>query len=368
MPFKTTSQSKSARTGILKTRHGSIETPFFMPVATKGAIKHISFSEAKSIGVNAVISNAFLLSIKPGADYIQSVGGIHNFVNFDGVIFTDSGGFQMLSEDFLIGVDEDGVTFRNPYSGEKMKITPEKVAEIEQDIKSDAAMILDDVPKHSDSKERIAQSFNNTMEWTKRFLKAHKDKKQLVFGIAQGGHDSKLRKKSCEFLNKADVDGCAIGGLCIGEPLEKMHRTIQVCAKALSESKPRYLMGVGSPVEMLKSIGEGIDIFDSAFPTRNARHGDAYTRKGKISISNSRFAKNKKPLDEKCGCKACRNNARAYISHLYRTKEILAERLLTIHNLYFLNDIIKEAKTAIKESNFEKFLKNFIRDYESKRF
>lgn len=368
MPFKTASQSKSARTGILKTRHGEIETPFFMPVATKGAIKHISFSEAKGIGINAVISNAFLLSIKPGVEQIKSAGGIHNFANFNGVIFTDSGGFQMLSDDFLISVNEEGVIFRNPYSGEKMKITPEKIAEIEQDIKSDVAMILDDVPKHSDSKERIAQSFSNTIGWTKRFLKAHKDKKQLVFGIAQGGHDAKLRKKSCEFLNKADVDGCAIGGLCIGEPLEKMHKTIQICAKTLNESKPRYLMGVGSPVELLKSIGEGIDIFDSAFPTRNARHGDAYTRKGKISISKSQFSKDKKPLDEKCGCEACKNHTRSYLNHLYRTKEILVERLLTIHNLYFLNDIIKEAKTAIKDNNFEKFTKGFIRDYESKRF
>src|SRR3989338_1215257 len=194
MPFKITSQSKSARTGILKTRHDEIETPFFMPVATKGAIKHIAFSEAKSLGINAVISNAFLLSIKPGAGFINSAGGIHKFVNYDGVIFTDSGGFQMLSDDFLLKVDSDGVLFRNPYSGEKMKITPEKVAEIEQNIKSDVAMILDDVPKHTDSKERIVQSFNNTIAWTKRFLKAHKDKKQLVFGIAQGGTDAKLRK------------------------------------------------------------------------------------------------------------------------------------------------------------------------------
>lgn len=366
--FKTTSQFKSARIGILKTRHGPIETPFFMPVATKGAIKHISFSEAKSLGINAVIANAFLLSIKPGAEYIKSVGGIHKFVNFNSVIFTDSGGFQMLSEDFLIGVDEEGVTFKNPYSGEKMKITPEKVAEIEQELKSDVAMILDDVPKHNDSKERIAQSFKNTIEWTKMFLKAHNDNKQLVFGIAQGGHDLKLRKKSCEFLNKSDVDGCAIGGLCIGEPLEKMHRTIKICTENLNENKPRYLMGVGSPFELLKSIGEGIDIFDSAFPTRNARHGDAYTRKGKISISKSQFSKDKKPLDEKCECEACKNQTRAYISHLYRTKEILAERLLTIHNLYFLNDIINEAKIAIKENNWDKFVKNFIRDYEAKRF
>ncbi|MBI2107558.1 tRNA guanosine(34) transglycosylase Tgt [Candidatus Woesearchaeota archaeon] len=337
-------------------------------MATKGAIKHISFSEAKSLGINAVISNAFLLSIKPGTDFIKSAGGIHEFVNYDGVIFTDSGGFQMLSDDFLIGINEEGVVFRNPYSGEKMKITPEKVAQIEQELKSDVAMILDDVPKHTDSKERIAQSFNNTIEWTKRFLKAHSDRKQLVFGIAQGGHDASLRRKSCEFLNKADVDGCAIGGLCIGEPLEKMHKTIQVCAKTLDEGRPRYLMGVGSPVELLKSIGEGIDIFDSAFPTRNARHGDAYTRKGKISISNASFSKDMKPLDAKCRCEACRNCTRAYINHLYRTKEILAERLLTMHNLFFMNDMIKEAKTAIKENNLEKYTKNFIRDYESRRF
>ena len=368
MPFKIIHENNNARIGKLKTRHGAIETPFFMPVATKGAIKHIAFSELKNLKIKSVISNAFLLYLKPGIEYLKSVGGLHKFVNFNGVIFTDSGGFQMLDDNFLIKVNGKGVIFRNPYSGEKMKITPEMIAVIQQELKSDVAMILDDVPKHDGSAERIKQSCKNTIGWTKRFLKVHRDKKQLVFGIAQGSHNIDLREKSCKFLNNIEVDGYAIGGLCIGEPLYQMHKTLSNCAKLLNKGKPRYLMGVGSPVDVVKSIGEGIDIFDSCFPTRNARHGDAYTRNGKLSISNSGFSGDSGPLDNRCRCETCMNSSRAYIHHLYKTKEILAERLLTIHNLFFIQEIIECSKIAIKENAFEKFRKKFISEYEARGF
>jgi len=368
MSFKITSKNKKARTGILSTRHGRIETPFFMPVATKGAIKHIAFSDISKVKTRAVISNAFLLSIKPGVEFIKKIGGLHKFVNWDGVIFTDSGGFQMLSGDFLVSVNGEGIVFRNPFNGQKIKITPEIVAEIQQGLKSDVAMILDDVPRHDDGEQRIVQSFNNTIDWTKRFLKVHNDRKQLVFGIAQGGHSRKLRKKSCEFLNGIDVDGYAIGGLCIGEPLNQMHETLDYSLKCLNKNKPRYLMGVGSPVDIVLAIEKGVDIFDSAFPTRNARHGDAYTFNGKLSISNAGFFKDTKPIDLKCRCETCKNNTRSYIHHLFKTKEVLAEQLLTIHNIFFMQSLIECAGIAIKENSFEKFRKNFIKDYEAKRF
>ncbi len=367
MAFKIVQEHGHARTGLLATRHGKIKTPFFMPVATKGALKHIAFHELKKLKTRAVISNAFLLSIKPGLDTIKKAGGLHRFVNWDGVMFTDSGGFQMLSDDFLLGVTEEGILFRNPFSKSKMKITPERVAQIQQALKSDVAMILDDVPKHTDSPQRVKESFEHTNAWTLRFLKAHTDKKQMVFGIAQGGHDHNLRKKSAEFLNEIAVDGIAIGGLCIGESLAQMHATLAVLMKYLRNDRPRYLMGVGSPVDILKSIGMGVDIFDSCFPTRNARHGEAYTCTGKIAIKRIIYSDDLGPLDKKCVCDTCSRHSKAYLHHLYKTKEVLAERLLSVHNVFFIQDIVAQARHAIAEKNYPRFAAQFIKAYEANK-
>lgn len=367
MTYTINAEEGRARSGILKTRSGKIETPFFMTVATKGAVKHVSSQELEKLKTEAIISNAFILSLKPGIQIIKEKGGLHKFMNFKGVIFTDSGGFQMINPELLLGTDKEGITFRNPFSGEKKKITPEDVADIQQGLGSDVAMILDFMPLHDDNSKRVEESLRLTMNWTERFLKMHKDEKQLVFGIAQGGHDEKLRKKSCEHLNSLDIAGSAIGGLCIGESLQQMHRTLEICTSTLDNGKPRYLMGVGSPLEILKSVQQGIDIFDSCFPTRNARHGEAYTSKGKVSIKKTIHANDDNPLDDECACGACTHHSRAYIHHLYRTKEVLAERLLTIHNIFFIQSLMEKARQAIKENSLNSLIEQTAQYYETQR-
>lgn len=363
MSYTIKGEDGKARSGILRTKSGEIQTPFFMNVATKGAVKHVSSHELKKLGTSAIISNAFILSLKPGIPLIQEKGGLHTFMNFDGTIFTDSGGFQMINPELLLGVDKEGITFRNPFSGEKKKMTPEKVAEIQQGLGSDVAMILDFMPLHDDDPSRVAESLKYTMNWTERFLKTHKDEKQLIFGIAQGGHDPILRKKSCGHLNELNIPGFGIGGLCIGESLAQMHKTLEVCTSTLDKRKPRYLMGVGSPLELLKSIQQGVDIFDSCFPTRNARHGEAYTSKGKVPIKKAMYAKEDAPLDDDCECEACSHYSKAYIHHLYRTKEVLAERLLTIHNIFFIQTLMKKARIAIQENTLNNLIEETAQHY-----
>jgi queuine tRNA-ribosyltransferase len=361
--MKILAEDHNARTCELKTAHGTLKTPFFMPVATKANVKTLTPDELKKIGIECVISNAFILSLKPGIEVISSHGKLHKFMNWNKGIFTDSGGFQILNPDFLLGKTDQGVIFRNIYTGHKQLFTPELSMHIQNELSSDVAMCLDDVPHHDAKKEEIKASIKRTHQWAERCLKAHNNKKQLIFGIAQGGLFPDLRKLSGEFMNSLDFDGIAIGGLCIGESKTQMFSALDAQLPALSKEKPKYLMGVGSPQDILEAVEKGIDIFDSVYPTRNARRGTLMTSKGQIKITNSKFRHSNEPVEEDCSCYTCKNYTKAYISYLIKEHELLGLRLATIHNLHFLSRFIQRIRQEIKDGNLRGFKKEFLKEY-----
>ncbi len=364
-------EKTKARVGILQTKSGKIETPFFMPVATKASVKHISSQELEEINAKAVISNAFILFLRPGIDMIKKAGGISKFMNYNGKIFTDSGGFQMYSKELYLKSKENEVVFRNPFSGEKIFITPEKDMEIQLALNADVAMCLDSMPLLSDSKESIAEACRKTALWAKK-CKIHHDKlqrgikekdKQLLFGIVQGGIHGDLRKRSALEILKINFDGYAIGGLALGEPKETEMKMIDIVKKILPEEKPVYLMGAGNPVELLEAVSRGMDMFDSRFPTQSARRGTLFTSKGRLSLKSARYKNDLAPIDKKCKCFACKNYSRAYVRYLLSQEEGFGYRLASYHNLYFLQKLMDNARRAIKKGKFKEFLKSFKKMY-----
>jgi queuine tRNA-ribosyltransferase len=363
--FKINSEDESsgARSGILKIKNRTFETPGFLPVATKADVKLISPEELISIGAQGLISNAFLLSLRPGVDVIERAGGLGNFMKWPGIIFTDSGGFQILNPEFLIKVKDDCVVFRSPFDGKLLEFSPKECAEIQMRIGGDVALTLDDCPPYGSEYEKVMESTARTMIWAEQFKAAHNDDLQRVFGIVQGGVFEDLRRKCSETLVDLDFDGYAIGGLCIGEPKDIMHKVISQSVPLLPEDKPRYLMGVGSPEDMLEAISCGVDIFDSVFPTRNARHNTVYTKSGKINIGKEKFKSETGPIDEDCQCYTCKKFTMAYVNHLLREHEYFGMRLATIHNLHFLVNLMKETKVAIGEGRFLEFKTNFLVNY-----
>jgi len=364
--FKISAESSDgfARTGVLSTGHGKVKTPFFMPVATKLSVKHISFEEVFEMGAKAVIANAFLTYLRPGLDVIRKAGGMHKFTTHKGIFFPDSGGFQMLSKHILRKVTDEGVTFRSPYDHKEYFVTPEENMALQQAIGSDVVMALDDVPSYGSTKEAVAASTRRTHIWIERCIKAHDGKteygkKQLLFGITQGGIFKDLREKSAKFMDKLDLDGIALGGLCIGEPKDKMDAMIRVQQKFLSKDKIKYLMGVGSPQDIVESVAKGIDVFDSVFPTRNARHHTCFTGKGNIRITNASMKDDLGPIDPECKCKVCKSFSRAYLYHLAKMNEFIYMRYLSYHNLFFLQNLMREIQKAIEEDRFEEYRKSF---------
>ena len=311
--FELIHKEKSARAGLLKTSHGTIKTPFFMPVATKGTVKHVSAQELVDFGTDAIISNAMLLFLNPGVDLIHKAGGIHKFIGFDKVIFTDSGGFQMLEDEFFLSINDEQVKFKNPMNGTKYSLTPEQVIGIQNTLGSDVAMCLDHVPTRAHSKKEIAKAVKRTTEWAIRCKEAHKNKKQLLFAINQGGIHKDLRQKSTKDLAKIGFDGYALGGLSIGEDKPTMDKMVQLSANHFPKDAPRYFMGLGSPVEILQSVKKGIDIFDSCMATRNARHGWLFTSYGTLRLWHKRFETDLKPLDKNCDCFVCKKYSRAFL-------------------------------------------------------
>ncbi|MEM4256786.1 MAG: tRNA guanosine(34) transglycosylase Tgt [Candidatus Diapherotrites archaeon] len=350
--FKILAESGKARVGLLETSHGKINTPFFMPVATKGSVKHLSMQELEKIGIECLISNSFLLSLKPGVEIIEEFGGIHNFISWQKPIFTDSGGFQVLNNDFVFSIDDNGVKFKDPFSGKNIFFTPEHAISIQNKIGSDVAMCLDDVPKATDSINRVEEAVERTFLWAKRCLDAHSNKKQLIFGICQGATNKKLREKSAKQISSLDFDGYAIGGLAIGETKEKMFNAVNYALPYLPKEKPRYLMGIGSIQELRKSISLGIDCFDSCFATRTGRHGRAFTTNGNINIGSSVFKHDKKPIEKNCTCLVCKNYSRAYIHHLFKTKEENAGKYLSYHNLRFIQLELEKIREEIIAGKF----------------
>lgn len=352
--FKITSKSNKARTGILKTKTGEYETPFFMPVATKAAAKYLDTEELKELGANAFISNAFLLYLKPGLDVIKKHKGLHNFMNWKKCIFTDSGGFQVLSlNGFKDKFSDKGLKFKSPFDGSLHELTPKKVMEIEETIGSDVAMCLDQMPLYNSSRKQVEEATKRTHLFAEQCIKHHKDSKQLLFGIAQGGTFPDLRAESSKFISSLPFDGIALGGLAVGEPLDKMKEMIKISIENMPEAKPKYLMGVGSPKEILGAVEQGVDIFDSVWPTRNARHGKIFTQEGYLEIDKSANKNSLEPLDKSCDCKVCKTYTRAYLHHLHKTNEPLGKKLLTYHNLFFMQILMKKIRQAIKDDKFE---------------
>ncbi|MSS75055.1 tRNA guanosine(34) transglycosylase Tgt [Candidatus Pacearchaeota archaeon] len=363
-----------ARVGRLKTRSGSVETPVFMPVATKTAVKHISPEMLEEMGAQATISNSFVLSLRPGAKIVKKVGGIHTLSTYTGVMFTDSGGFQMYSPSLYKGSNDLGVEFKNPYSGERIFMTPEQNMQLQLDLGSDVAMCFDTMPLIEHSKDAVALAVNRTSSWARRCKETHdtlqkkvsKGKRQLLFGIVQGGVHDDLRRISAGALTELDFDGFAIGGLALGEAKEEEYRMIEVCQEYLPRNKPVYLMGAGNPIELLEAIERGCDIFDSRFPTMNARHGNIFSWKGKYIVTNAEHKASLKPLDESCDCSVCKRYSRAYVCHLIRNEEGVGYQLASYHNLYFLQELMRRVRKAIKVGTFGKFKKTFIKNYSKK--
>jgi queuine tRNA-ribosyltransferase len=371
--FKITHKDKKtkARVGILKTKKGNIETPFFMPVATKTAVKHISSRDLNEMNCKAVISNTFILHLRPGEELIKKLGGIGKFMNFKGINVTDSGGFQMYSPNLYIKSDEKGVYFKNPFTNQKVFITPEKDMQIQLDLNSDIAMCLDTMPLLHHSKKDIQLAVERTTQWARRCKEQHEklqlnkkpNQKQLLFGITQGGIYKDLRKKSCQEMKKINFDGFSIGGLALGETIEQELKMIDISNSILPESKPRYLMGAGNPIELLEAISRGCDMFDSRFPTQNARHGTILTSQGKLRIFRNKYKEDKSPLDKNCKCFVCKNYTRAYVRYQLQQEEAVGYRLATFHNLFYLQQLLQQSKQAIKQGKFKEFKDKIKRAY-----
>ena len=364
--FKINSESNKARTGILKTKTCKIETPFFMPVATRATGKFISTDDYEQAGANAIICNSLILSMQPGTKLIQKAGGIHKFMNFNKVIFTDCGGFQRSRDSMYRGNSKKGLHFRNPYDNSKHVITPEKIMRIQMDIGCDVAMAFDDMAPYGAPKKEFVKSLENTHRWQQDSLKYHTDKKQLLFGICQGGFFKVLREKSAKFISGLDFDGIAIGGVAIGEPSKEMYKAIDAAIPFIPKDKPRYVMGLGSPLDLLNAVDRGVDCFDSVYPTMNARHSSIFTSKGKILVDQGKYKEDFKPLDPECDCFVCKRYSRAYIRHLCRIKEPVGKRYKSYHNFHFLINLMKDARTAIKEGTFKKFKKDFERGWKER--
>ncbi|MEK6914703.1 MAG: tRNA guanosine(34) transglycosylase Tgt [Nanoarchaeota archaeon] len=364
--FKVLYEDKEARIGELKVGNKKVETPFFMPVATKMTVKYINSVKLNEMQVNAVISNAFILSMRPGSKFVKKIGGIGKFMNFKGINFSDSGGFQMYSKSIYHKSNDNGIYFRNPYSGEKIFMTPEENMKIQLNLGSDVAMCLDSMPMYEESYEDIRKSVNKTIEWAKKCKIVH-DKlnknNQLLFGISQGGKYEDLREECIRELIKLNFDGYSIGGFGLGETKEEEFKIIKLHRKMISKNKPIYLMGIGDPVEILEAINLGCDIFDSRMPTQNARRGSLFTDNGKLRILKKDYESDKNPIDKRCNCFVCKNYNRSYIRYLLKEDESVGKELASYHNIYFLNNLIKDARTAIKNKKFYNFLKNFKKRY-----
>lgn len=345
-----------ARYGILHTPHGNVEVPMFMPVGTLATVKTLSPEELKEIGSGVILANTYHLSIRPGADIVQKAGGLHKFMNYDGPILTDSGGFQVFSLAEKRKIDEEGVHFKSHLNGDKLFFSPEVAINIQEKLGADIIMSFDECIPWGASYNYVKESVDRTLRWAKRGLEAHKRSDQALFGIVQGSDFPDLRKFCAEELVKMDFPGYSIGGTSIGEPKDKCFDMIDYSVKYLPEDKPRYLMGVGSIDYLLGGIARGVDMFDCVLPTRLARHGALITSQGRINIKNEKYKEDFVPLDHNCDCYCCKNYTKAYLRHLYVSDEAFGKRLLSIHNLRFLINLMEGARQAIKEDRFGDFM------------
>ncbi|MBI5436417.1 MAG: tRNA guanosine(34) transglycosylase Tgt [Nitrosomonadales bacterium] len=348
-----------ARRGTLQLAHGTVETPAFMPVGTYGTVKAMSPLELREIGAQIVLGNTFHLWLRPGLEVIEAHGGLHRFMGWDGPILTDSGGFQVFSLGALRKISEEGVKFQSPVNGDKCFLTPEESMRIQRVLNSDIVMIFDECTPYPADEKTAGESMRLSLRWAERSRQAHEGNANALFGIVQGGMHEHLRDESLRELERIGFDGYAIGGLSVGEPKEDMLRILQHTAPQLPAGKPRYLMGVGTPEDIVDAVMQGIDMFDCVMPTRNARNGMLFTRHGDIKIRNAQYRMDLRPLDGQCACYTCRNFTRAYLHHLHRIGEILGARLNTIHNLHYYQELMGEIRTAIATGRFGAFVAGF---------
>lgn len=369
--IKKTCPETKARLGVLHTGHGDVETPVFMPVATQASVKAISQEDLAKLGARAILSNSYHLYLRPGTPLIKSAGGLHKFMNYDGMILTDSGGFQVLSMSDLRQVDDEGVTFRSHIDGSQHRLTPEKVIEIQSELGSDCWTTLDECPPYPSTEEQAARALGRTMAWTDRskaaLLKARDNgQSSLFFPILQGGFFPVLRRRAVEHL-EAGVpwDGASIGGMSVGEPKELTWSTLECLTCLLPPGKPRYLMGVGTPEDIWQAVSLGVDMMDCVWPTRVARNGQVMTRRGKFNITNAANRKDHGPIDSDCLCYVCRRYSRAYLAHLYKARELVIYQYLSYHNLHFMAECMALMRRALAEGRFAQARKEFFAVYES---
>ncbi|MTI61316.1 MAG: tRNA guanosine(34) transglycosylase Tgt [Firmicutes bacterium] len=353
----------AARMGKITTVHGEIETPIFMPVGTQATVKSMTPEELWEIRSQIILANTYHLYLRPGSKLIAEAGGLHEFMHWDGPILTDSGGFQVFSLSDLNEITEEGVYFRSHLDGSKHFISPEISMEIQRDLGSDIVMAFDECPPHPADYDYLVKSLEMTIRWAERCKKEMQDTEQALFGIVQGGVYRDLRKASVEALLDIGFSGYAIGGLSVGEKKEEMLEVLDFTVPVMPEDKPRYLMGVGAPEDLLEGVKRGIDMFDCVLPTRIARHGAVFTSHGRITVRNAEYARDFTPLDHECDCYVCQNYTRGYIRHLIKRNEILGARLTTYHNLYFLINLMEEMREAIQRDMFMEFYRKFYQKY-----
>jgi queuine tRNA-ribosyltransferase len=358
-----TSPESAARAGELLTPHGPVPTPVFLPVGSQATVKTLTPEELKEIGLPMILANTYHLYLRPGIDVIEKMGGLHRFMGWDGAILTDSGGYQIFSLAPLRQINDDGVVFRSHIDGSKHLITPERAIQLQESLGADIIMVLDECPAHDDSFEKVRRATARTQQWAERCQKCHSRPDQALYAIVQGGVFPELRRQSAEGLTAMGFDGYAIGGLSIGEPKAATLTTIEATVAFLPPDKPRYLMGVGSPEDIIEGVARGIDIFDSALPTRVARNGAIFTRQGRYNIRNNKYRLEEQPLMSGCDCYTCRTFSTAYLHHLFRSEELLAYRLATIHNLTFIHRLMQDIRGAIINGTLGAFQKNFLAEY-----
>jgi len=353
--FEVSATDGHARAGRLHTAHGSFETPIFMPVGTKATVKAMFPEELQSLGAQIILGNTYHLHLRPGEKIIKKLGGLHKFMNWHGPILTDSGGFQVFSLSKLNKITEKGVEFRSHLDGNKHFISPEISMQIQMDLGADIIMAFDECLPHPSPKEKIIESMDMTYRWLLRSKEAMTRKESLLFGIVQGGLDLELRRRSMEQITSVELPGYALGGFSVGEPIHMMHELVKVLGPEMPANKPRYLMGVGTPLDLILSVDSGIDMFDCVMPTRVARNGLLFTWQGKVRIKNEKYRTDEGSLDPDCDCYTCKNYSKAYLRHVFIAGEIISCRLNTLHNLYFYEQLMMRARNAIREGRWESF-------------
>ena len=355
----------SARLGRMRTAHGSVDTPAFMPVATQGTVKSLTPADLTAAGAQIVLANTYHLLLRPGPELVRDLGGLHRFMGWDGPILTDSGGFQVFSLAKLRRIAEDGVEFRSHVDGSLRTLTPESVVAVQHALGVDVLHPLDECLAHPATAAETERSLALTLRWLHRAVAAHRagGAPGALFGIVQGGTSHAMRRRAVEETCALDLPGYAIGGLAVGEPKPALYDIAELVASGLPIDRPRYLMGVGKPTDLVEAVARGVDLFDCVMPTRNARNGQAFTPDGPLNISNARFTRDGTPLDSACPCEACQGFSRAYLRHLFAARELLAYRLLTLHNLTFYLGLMREMREAIARGGFTSFRSRFLERY-----